>query len=413
MAVGAFNASFGYEVTAARLPLDLSTFTWQTGISPTATTDFPQAFALAIDSAGNLLLAGSIYVDFNALTFPYLAKVNSSGTFQWHRYMNQSGAFNGVTTDSSDAAYPVGTGRYIFSNRDDIIVAKYDTSGTRQFHRILGDSTLSNAFSFGQGVATLNSTDYCVASLVTDLGSNYDGCLWTLSQTTGAKVDATFQRDSANTTQQDGVAVIRGESADVLYYLVRTYATSSFSSQATQVLLKFTTAGGFVWQRFFADSGSLSVLAAALCMSANNTHVYVVARTFSAVGNRDEVQITKWAVNGDFVWQRAVTSPTNSLTQPQIAVDSLDNIYVSFLSTPVPNGNRAVILKVPGDGAGSGNFATIDGIRYDYVTTSRVASTDALTIASNPRATQTDSTPSVTPGSTIAAGSLALTVGPL
>lgn len=411
IAVTALSPSFNFSTTVARLPLDLSAFTWQTGINTANEADGPQPAAIAIDSAGNSIVAGSVYIQFNNLTFPYLAKVNSSGTFQWHRYINQSGSFSAVTTDSSDAIYPIGTGRYIFSNRDDIIAAKYDSSGTRQFLRVLGDTSLSNAFSFGQGVALLNNTNYCVASLVTDAGSNYDGCLWTLAQSDGAKVGATFQRDAANLSQQDGVAVIRGESADIFYYLVNTYA-GSFATKATQVLLKFTTAGGFVWQRFFTDPGAQNTLGYALCMDPSNTHVYVTARTTGAVGDRNEVLITKWTIDGALVWQRGIISPTNNLTQPGISVDSFDQIYVAFMSDPVPNGNRAMILKMPGDGSGSGNFATIDGIRYDYIATSRTASTDALTIADNPRATQANSSAAVTPGSSIVAGALALAVGP-
>lgn len=411
IAVTALSTSFNFSTTVARLPLDLSAFTWQTGVNTSNNGDAPQPAAITIDSAGNSIVAGSVYVEFNNLTFPYLLKVNSSGTFQWHRYINQGGSFSAVTTDSSDAIYPIGTGRYIFSNRDDILAAKYDASGTRQFLRVLGDTNLSNAFSYGQGVALLNDTNYCVASLVTDAGSNYDGCLWTLAQSDGAKVGATFQRDAANSTQQDGVAVIRGESADVVYYLVNTYA-GSFATKATQVLLKFTTAGGFVWQRFFTDPGAQTTLGYALCMDSSNTHVYATARTTGAVGGRDEVLITKWTIDGSLVWQRGITSPTNGLTQPGIAVDSLDQIYVTFLSSPVPNGNRAMVLKMPGDGSGSGNFATIDGIRYDYIATSRTASTDALTIADNSRATQASTAAAVTPGSSIVAGALALTVGP-
>jgi hypothetical protein len=400
---------FRNAITVAKLPLDLSAITWQTQVATTTANDYSLPTAITVDDSGNVIVAGSLYTSFSGLTVPYLLKVNSSGTFQWHRYINQSGTFNAVTTDASDAVYPVGTGRYIFSTRDDILVSKYDASGTRQFLRVLGTTTESSNNCFGNGVALLNGTDYCVASRVTP--SSFDGCLWTLAQVDGAKVAATFQNDASN-LGQDGVAVIRGESADVLYYLVNTFATGSISSKGTQVLLKFTTAGGFVWQSFLTVPFTLTAVGTALCMDPSNTHVYVVGITTNAGATRTEVLINKWTTGGSLVWQRSITSPTQNLTNPRIAVDSFDNIYVSFLSDPHVNGLRGLVLKMPGDGAGSGNFATIDGFRYDYVTTSLTTPADALTISTNSRGTQADTSAAVTPGNTITAGVMTLAVVP-
>jgi hypothetical protein len=401
---------FRNAITVAKLPLDLSAITWQTQVATTDSNDYSAPTAITVDDSGNVIVAGNIFVQFNNLTFPYLLKVNSSGTFQWHRYMNQRGTFNAVVTDASDAIYPVGTGRYIFSTRDDIIVAKYDASGTRQFLRVLGDtSTSTTASSLGNGVALLNDTNYCVASLVTP--SSFDGCLWTLAQSDGAKVTATFQNDASNLAQ-NGVAVIRGESADVLYYLVNTFTTGGTDSKGTQVLLKFTTAGGFVWQSFLTVPFTLTAEGTALCMDPSNTHVYVVGITKSAVGSRTEVLINKWTIGGSLVWQRSLTSPTQSLTSPRIAVDSFDNIYVTCLSSPHVNGLRGLVLKMPGDGAGSGNFATVDGFRYDYVTTSLATPADALIVSTNSNATSANASPSLTPGNTPTAGVVTVAVVP-
>jgi hypothetical protein len=397
-------------VTVAKLPLDLSAITWQTQVATTTSNDYSYPNAITVDSSGNVIVAGSIFIDFNTLTFPYLLKVNSSGTFQWHRYINQKGTFNGVTTDASNAIYPAGTGNYIYSTRTDIVVSKYDSSGTRQFLRLLGDTaTPTTSSSIGNGVALLNSTNYCVASRVTP--SSFDGCLWTLAQADGAKVGATFQNNAANTAQ-DGVAVIQGETADVLYYLVNTYTTGSTTSQSTQVLLKFTTAGGYVWQGFLTDTGGLTTVGTALCMDPSNTHVYVVGYTTGAVGGRTEVLINKWTISGTLVWQRSVTSPTKSVSDPRIAVDSFDNIYVSFRSTAHVNGERALIMKMPGDGSGSGNSATVDGFTYNYVTTSRTTPTDALTNTTNSNGTTAGADAGVTPGNTVTTGVMTITTVP-
>lgn len=404
------SPSFNLGTTVARLPLDLSTITWQTFVATTNPSDFARPADITVDGAGNVVVAGNIFVQFNNLVFPYLLKLNSSGVFQWHRYINQRGVFNAVTVDASDAIYPVGTGRYVYTTRDDIIVSKYDASGTRQFLRTLTDSgTSTSASSFGNGVAILNGTNYCVASRVTP--SSFDGCLWTLAQSDGTKVGAVLQNNLANTAQ-DGVAVIRGESADVLYYLVNAYEGAAISGKSTQVLFKFTTAGGFVWQQALSDNFTLTTVGAAMCMDPSNTHVYVVGKTRNAGNTRDEVLVNKWTIDGTLVWQRSVTSPTQELLDPRIAVDSFDNVYITFQSIVHTNGQSGMILKVPGSGAGSGNFATIGGFRYDYLATNRTVSTGTLTNANNPVGTQAATDPSITPGSTITAGVTTISVVP-
>jgi hypothetical protein len=147
-------------------------------------------------------------------------------------------------------------------------------------------------------------------------------------------------------------------------------------------------------------------------MDPSNTHVYVVGVTTNAAQTLTQVLINKWTTAGSLVWQRSITSPTQDLSNPRIAVDSFDNIYVSFLSSPHLNGLRGLVLKMPGDGSGSGNFATIDGFRYDYVTTSLTTPADALTISTNSRGTQADASAASTPGNTITAGVMTVAVVP-
>ena len=419
LSVRTLSATSANEYTLARLPLDLSTFTWQNGLSSSGNA--PQIYDVTIDSADNVIVAGEIYIQsFSNPPFPYLAKYNSSGTFQWNRYMNLQGRWDAVTTDASNNIYPSGTGRWTATDRDDMIYLKYPPDGAAvTFQRSMSSNDGTAAATLAYGVTILNDTQYVMGATAGSIPSgppfipntDYQAVLGVFDQTTGNLVSALQYGSTANIWQFGGYT-IRGEAADTIYEVFTTYVTNT-GSRGSMVLVKYTTAGGTVWQREFADF-SITLTGQVMCMDANNTHIYAVAGTFSGAPatGRNELQITKWDTSGNLVWQRALVSPTNSLTAPRISVDSLDNFYLSFFSSPVANGDRAVILKMPGSGAGSGNTVTVEGIKYDYITTSRIASTSTLPVASFTRPQLTHSAPSIANVVTIAASSLVTTTGP-
>ena len=419
LSVRTLSAAFTNEYTLARLPLDLSTFTWQNGLSSSG--NIPLVYDVTIDSADNVIVAGEIYIgSFSNPPRPYLAKYNSSGTFQWNRYMNQRGRWDAVTTDASNNIYPNGTGRWAATDRDEMIYIKYPPDGAAvTFQRSMNPNDGTTAATLAYGVTILNDTQYVMGATAGSIPSgppfipntDYQAVLGVFDQTTGNLVSALQYGSTANIWQFGGYT-IRGEAADTIYEVFTTYVTNT-GSRGSMVLVKYTTAGGTVWQREFADF-SITLTGQVMCMDANNTHIYAVAGTFSGAPatGRNELQITKWDISGNLVWQRALVSPTNSLTEPRISVDSLDNFYLSFLSSPVPDGDRAVILKMPGSGAGSGNTVTVEGIKYDYITTSRIASTSTLPVASFTRPQVTTSVANVANVTTLATGSLATTTGP-
>lgn len=397
------------KLITSRLSLDLA-FTWQKSLSNDAA--FPAAYDLAIDSSGNVIVVGTIFDSGLSLTSPYVVTFNSSGTVQWQRRIISRIQYNGVAVDSSDNIYAVGSAQLFTPGRFDIYAVKYDASGTIQYQRNIGD-TGASANEFGYSVALPNNSVFAVAG--ESLEANIDATLWILEQSTGATSTATNQRDAGGSGTQQGVAVTKGETDDILYYVVRTFATLSTASKCTQVLLKYSTVTGFVWQRFFADPGTDTLFVGDLCMSPDNSAIYVVATRFATgISGRGEIQITKWDTSGSLVWQRAVVSPTASLNNPNIAVDSLDNIYVSFASSdPSLVGLRTMVLKMPGSGAGSGGSAVLEGVTYNYTTSARTASVNSLTIASQTRPNTAQTQTAATPAATSVDGALAVSSGPI
>jgi hypothetical protein len=394
------------RLVVARLSLDLA-FTWQRAISNEG--QFPRGFDVAIDSAGNVIVVGTMFDSLNSLQAPYIVKLNSSGTVQWQNRLNGRITYAGVITDSSDSIYAVGYAELFAANRYDIYAVKYNSSGTVQYQRNIGDTgTVRNELAYS--VALPNSSTFVVAGEAQV--ANVDALLWFLNQSDGTTSNTLIQKRSPDDSNEQGVAVIKGETDDVLYYAIR--STTGFTGKTLQVLYKWTTAGGFVWQRVFSDPGtsSLFVFSRSLAMSADNTAVYVVAQ----LSDNKTIQITKWGIDGSLLWQRALTSPSAaSLTNGGISVDSLDNIYVQFnvSATTIFTGIRAMVLKMPGSGAGSGNSTTLEGVQYDYITTTRNAGIGFLVFDALSRPNSSSSTIVLTPSATSTAGTLAVSSAPI
>lgn len=391
------------KLITVRLGLDL-TFTWQRSLNNDV--NYLYGNDLVIDSAGNVIVAGSLFVSASGFNTPYVVKFNSSGTLQWQRRTTGNAAYSAVAVDPSDNIYTVGTSQFFASNRNDIYAVKYDANGAIQYQRTVGDTgTFRNELAYSVAVPNLY---FAVAGEADP--ANTDGLLWFLNQSDGTSAGASTQRDAAGSGVQQGVSVIKGETSDVLYYAIRSYATLSTASKCVQVLIKWTASGGFVWQRYFEDAGSSnSIFVSDMAMSSDNSAFYVVASTWN-----QQVQITKWGIDGSLLWQRGIDSPTALLYSPDIAVDSLDNIYVSFTSfdSSLSGGTRTMVLKVPGSGAGSGNSAALEGVEYDYITTTRTAYTDALLVSTLTRPNAAAAQAEATPAPTNTTGALAITSGP-
>jgi len=119
------------------------------------------ANAIAIDSSGNLYVAGITYggLDWNTNSGAndlFVVKYNSSGTKQWTEQLGtpSSDAANAVATDSSGNVYVAGVTYGVLGDKNrgnsDLFVVKYNSSGTKQWTKQLGTSSTDLA----NGVAT-------------------------------------------------------------------------------------------------------------------------------------------------------------------------------------------------------------------------------------------------------------------
>ena len=120
-------------------------------------------YGVAVDSSGNVYVAGSTTLVSTASIM--ITKYNTSGTIQWQRKL--TGAYdavaNGIALDSSANVYVVG----VALSPEDVIIAKYNTSGTIQWQRKLSGTSTDQGF----GIVLDNSGNMYIAGRTSTVDS--------------------------------------------------------------------------------------------------------------------------------------------------------------------------------------------------------------------------------------------------
>jgi len=118
---------------------------WQKRVTR-GSNHWESAMSMAVDSSGNVYITGFSNNSANTTDdHPFLAKLNSSGTFQWGRYFGNYNSSQGdsraeaCACDKNGNVYVIGRDKTNNSSRDAIIV-KLNSSGTVQWKRSLGMS---------------------------------------------------------------------------------------------------------------------------------------------------------------------------------------------------------------------------------------------------------------------------------
>jgi uncharacterized delta-60 repeat protein len=322
---------------------------------------FEGAPQIAIDSLDNVYLvgyqgsAGAGDADF------VVAKWNSAGVLQWQRFLggNSSERDPQIAIDSLDNIYLVGFQFSAGAGSFDHVVAKWNSDGVLQWQRFLGGSSaeydpqiaidsLDNVYLVGwQASAGAGNFDYVVAKW------NSDGVLqWQRFLGRGGS-----ERDPQ-------IAI---DSLDNIYLVGHQNSAGAGSNDF--VVAKWNSSGVLQWQRFLGGAGSETIPQIAIDSLDN---VYLVGEQRSAGAGFEDYVVAKWNSAGVLQWQRFLGG-SSAEYDPQIAIDSLDNVYLVGHQNSAGAGIRDfVVAKWNSDGVlqwqrflGGGRFETIPQIAID------------------------------------------------
>jgi len=209
-------------------------------------SDDDKGFAVAIDSADNIYIAGHTFSDATNNDF-LLAKYNSSGTIQWQRTLGGEPSDFGrsVTIDSSDNVYIFGYTLSAGAGSDDFLLAKYNSSGTIQWQRVLGSASSQRGFS----AATDSSNNIYLVGQAEGVG------VWDIQL---AKYDSAgslvWQRVLSGLGSEDLGKSVAVDSSDNVYIFGNTNSIGAGS--ADFIMAKYNSSGTLQWQRVLGGTGA-------------------------------------------------------------------------------------------------------------------------------------------------------------
>ena len=284
------------------------------------------AFAVAIDSSDNIIVAGYTSSDGAGGTDLLIAKYNSSGALQWDRALGGASTdiAYAVAIDSADNIIVAGRTSSDGAGGNDVLIAKYNSSGTLQWDRTLG----------------------------------------------GASNDIAFE-----------VAI---DSSDNI--IVAGYTASDGAGDDDVLIAKYNSSGILQWDRTLGGASNESANGVAID-SADN--IIVAGRTLSDSAGGYDFLIAKYDSSGVLQWDRNLGGASTD-TAYAVAIDSSDNIIVAgFTQSDGAGSSDVLIAKLPPDGSGTGTYGSLT-YEEVVLTDAAAVLTDAAAVLTDAAAVLTD-----------------------
>ena len=308
-------------------------------------------FAIAVDSSHNVYICGDTDTGGSQNEEILVAKYSPSGTIQWQRTLGNTGndKGRGIAVDSSHNVYVTGYARNTSSspNRDELFLAKYNSSGTIQGHRFLGGSTSDGDDSRAMAIDIDSSDNVYMCGSTDVVGNGNDDLLITKYN---SSLQIQWQRTLGNSVKDEGY----GCAVDSLGNVYITGYTSHDVNTNRIVIAKYNTSGTIQWQRTLA--ANLHAHEGYACAVDGSGNVYVTG--IAVIDGGTDFAIAKYNTSGVIQWQRNLrTTGGQTDVARAIVTDGSNNFYVcGYTGSP----SNVLLAKLPGDGSLTGTYGSYE-----------------------------------------------------
>ena len=281
-------------------------------------SDFDDGYAIAVDSSGNVYLAGNTYGFGAGNSDLVLVKYDSSGMQQWNRTWGGSDFDygDGIAVDSSGNVYLAGSTKSFAVGSSDMVFVKYESSGVQHWNRTWGGSSGDS----GNAVAVDSLDNVYVVGGTSSFGDIYGDMV--LVKYNGSGVQQ-WNRTWGGSDYDNGYGIEVDSSHNI--YLVGITDTIPGVGGWDMVLVKYDSSGIWQWTREWGWGDYDEGRGVAIDSSEN---IYVVGTTNNMFLTRnDDMFLLKYDSSGVLQWYRTWGGALDDYGKG-ITIDSLDNIYL-------------------------------------------------------------------------------------
>jgi len=246
-------------------------------------TSYEVGRSVAIDSLNNVYLAGGHEAYWTGSDHMHLVKYDSTGVQLWNRTWGgpEWDIGRGVTVDSSDNVYFVGSTESFGMGSSDMVVVKYDSSGVQQWNHTWGGTGHDECFE----ISVDSSDNVYLGGRTTSFGAgNNDMVLIKYDSSGEQQWNCTW--GGPNFDFSWGVAV---DSLDNIY--LGGYSTSFGVGSYDMVVVKYNNSGVQQWNRTWGGPDS-EIGWGVAAYSLDN--VYIVGETMSFGAGERDVALVKY-----------------------------------------------------------------------------------------------------------------------